>query len=223
MPGFRSHGGLYERFALGLLEHDLATHAIDLRGRGRSPGNHHETGLLAGFGRDVAALARTVRDREGPVPVFLLGHGVGAVVAGLWTAAHSAAVSGLICSSAAFQVPRGWLHGMTRVVPFAFCRTFADLRDASRQLRNCAADLSLPLLVMHGSADAVTSPAGSERLHGLAGTRDKTLQIFEGYDHDLMTGAGHDRVRDRMLRWLSARLDAATRIEQTRIEYINPE
>lgn len=178
---------------------------------------------MTGFGRDVAALVRAVGEREGTLPMFLLGHGVGAVIAGRWAVAHADVVSGLILSSGAFQLRHGWLHAMAGLVPSASCWTYADLRHSRRELRDAAISLSLPLLVVHGSADAVTAPAGSECLHGRAGTPDKTLQIFEGYHHDLLTGTGRERVRDRMLRWMSERLDSMNVIEQTRIEYINPE
>lgn len=225
VPGLRSHGGLYERFATRLMNAGIATYAVDLRGRGRSPGPRSEPGLLAGFGRDVSALTGMIRNREGARPLFLLGHGVGAIVAGGWAIAHPVALSGLICASSAFELPgpRAWLRALAALMPREARLTLAQLRRCNDELRACAHLLSPPLLVMHGAADPVTSPSGSEQLHELAGSRDKTLQIFEGYHHDLLTGPGLELVIGRVLPWLEARLVRGAPIEQVGIAYINPE
>jgi alpha-beta hydrolase superfamily lysophospholipase len=40
--------------------------------------------------------------------------------------------------------------------------------------------LMLPVLILHGTADKATRPSGSKRFHEMAGSSDKTLELYEG-------------------------------------------
>lgn len=99
--------------------------------------------------------------------------------------------------------------------------TLVAMIRASARLRASVSRLSLPLLILHGSADTVTRPSGSEYLHEHAGSRDKTLQIFEGYYHDLLNDQGHELVVERIYQWIDARLRADGHRTQIGIAYIN--
>jgi acylglycerol lipase len=58
---------------------------------------------------------------------------------------------------------------------------------------------------MHGTADEVTEPEGSKRLHASALSTDKTLTLYPGYVHDLLHEPEHARVEADVVAWLSAR------------------
>ncbi len=49
-----------------------------------------------------------------------------------------------------------------------------------------APTLSVPLFVFHGTGDMITDPKGSEQFYQLAGSRDKTLKLYEGLYHETM-------------------------------------
>lgn len=66
--------------------------------------------------------------------------------------------------------------------------------------------ITLPLLVMHGTADKATRPDGSEQFHLQAGSADKTLKLYEGYYHDLLNDLGREQVFDDIDSWIEARL-----------------
>jgi len=51
-----------------------------------------------------------------------------------------------------------------------------DRRVAAEDARARAGELRLPLLAMHGTADTLTDPAGSEAFVAGAGSADKTLK-----------------------------------------------
>ena len=55
----------------------------------------------------------------------------------------------------------------------------------------------------------------------LAGSPDRTLQVFEGYDHQLIDGPGHALVRDKICQWIEAQLESRSRRRSIGIEYIN--
>ncbi|MFP4446985.1 MAG: lysophospholipase [Desulfosudaceae bacterium] len=56
-----------------------------------------------------------------------------------------------------------------------------------------AAELTLPLLVIHGAADRMVNPEGSRQFYEQAGSSDKTLRIFDGLFHETMNEAPADR------------------------------
>ena len=64
------------------------------------------------------------KSREPGLPVFLLGHSAGGVVACLYTLEHQAELAGLICESFALEVPApdfalAVLKGLSHVAPHA--------------------------------------------------------------------------------------------------------
>ena len=62
--------------------------------------------------------------------------------------------------------------------------------------------LQLPVLVMHGSADALTDPRGSELVDRLAGSEDKTLVIYDDLFHEIFNEPERDVVLDEVVSWL---------------------
>lgn len=58
----------------------------------------------------------------------------------------------------------------------------------------------------HGTADRATVPSGSVLLHQTAGSRDKTLELYDGHAHDLLNDLGKDDVMTDIRNWIEARL-----------------
>jgi alpha-beta hydrolase superfamily lysophospholipase len=63
---------------------------------------------------------------------------------------------------------------------------------------------ALPLLIVHGSEDALTDPDGSRALYKRASTGDKQLNIYPGLFHEVMNEPEKDRVLHDILTWLDA-------------------
>lgn len=72
--------------------------------------------------------------------------------------------------------------------------------DARRRLDQ----LTLPLLIMHGGDDHLTSPAGSRQLYEQAQNADKTFKIWPGLRHEIFNEPIRDEVITFMLDWLDA-------------------
>jgi acylglycerol lipase len=85
-------------------------------------------------------------------------------------------------------------------------RTVAALLAATDRMRREFPTITLPLLILHGTADKATVPAGSEFFHRTAGSVDKTLQLYEGHYHDLLNDLGKENVIADVIRWIDARL-----------------
>ena len=84
--------------------------------------------------------------------------------------------------------------------------TVAAMVRADERLEQAMPDIRLPLLILHGTADRATRPAGSERLLEAAGSADKILKLYEGGFHDLLNDIGRETVMSDILAWLEARL-----------------
>lgn len=65
-------------------------------------------------------------------------------------------------------------------------------------------EIEVPLLVMHGSADRLTSPEGSEELVERARSTDKTLKIYDGLYHEIFNEPEQESVMQDLAEWLDA-------------------
>lgn len=71
-------------------------------------------------------------------------------------------------------------------------------------------ELTLPLLILHGSADELTSPDGSQRLYDRAGSVDKMLKIYEGLAHEILNEPERALVVEDIAIWLNRQLAKQT-------------
>jgi acylglycerol lipase len=150
VPGFNSHSGYYAWVAERLAAAGQATYAIDLRGRGRSDGERFYVDKFVDYVSDIAALVDLVRSRNAGLPVFLLGHSAGGVLACLYTLDHPSALAGLICESFAFETPApdfalAVLKGLSHVAPHAHVLRLKN-EDFSRDPQVVAAMNNDPLI-----------------------------------------------------------------------------
>ena len=85
-------------------------------------------------------------------------------------------------------------------------RTVAALVRANERLRREFPRITLPVFILHGTADKATMPAGSQLFFDTAGSRDKTLKLYEGHFHDLLNDVGKEAVLADIRAWIDARL-----------------
>jgi acylglycerol lipase len=244
VPGFNSHSGYYGWAAEQLIALGVSVYAVDLRGRGKSDGERFYVARFADYLSDVAAMVNLATTREPDLPLFMLGHSAGGVLACLYAVEHQRSLAGLICESFAFQTPApefalAVLKGLGHVFPHAhvlrlknedFSRdpaavavmdadpliahetqptqTVAELVRADEQLRTDFPRITLPVLILHGTADKAAKASGSQMFFDNAGSRDKTLRLYEGHVHDLLNDIGREAVAADILAWIGARLPA---------------
>lgn len=244
--GVKSHGGYYGWAAEQLVAAGMAVYALDLRGRGRSSGPRLYVDDIGEYLADVDALLAHARSREPGLPVYLLGHSAGGVIATVYTLDHQAELAGLICESFAFKVAAPdlvltvvkWLSRIAPRLPVLRLKTADFSRDpaavqamiddpagvhreaqpaatvaallrGAERLEREFSRITLPVLILHGTEDRVTLPAGSRQFHGAAGSADKTLNLYPGHVHDLLNDVGRETVMADITRWIGAHLPAA--------------
>ncbi len=88
-------------------------------------------------------------------------------------------------------------------------RTLAAMVRADERLKQGFPLVTLPVLILHGSADKATKPSGSQLFYDTAGSKDKTLKLYEGHVHDLLNDLGKEEVMADIKAWIEARLPKA--------------
>ena len=84
--------------------------------------------------------------------------------------------------------------------------TVAALVRADERMRVEFPTVTLPVLIMHGTADKATVCHGSEFFFETAGSADKTLKLYKDHYHDLLADLGKEEVMADIKAWLEAHL-----------------
>jgi len=84
--------------------------------------------------------------------------------------------------------------------------TVAALVRADERMRVEFPTVTLPVLIMHGTADKATVCHGSEFFFETAGSADKTLKLYKDHYHDLLADLGKEEVMGDIKAWLEAHL-----------------
>ena len=95
--------------------------------------------------------------------------------------------------------PRGY-HGKLPAILGATALAVAD--DGWRRYPAW----TTPVLALHGTADTLTDPRGSERFVGTIAATDKRLESFADGRHELLNDLERDRALALILDWLEARV-----------------
>lgn len=88
-------------------------------------------------------------------------------------------------------------------------KTVAELVRTDERLKKEFPLITLPVLILHGTADKVTNPNGSQLFYDTAGSSDKTLKLYDGHVHDLLNDYGKEQVMTDIGGWIEARLPKA--------------
>jgi acylglycerol lipase len=122
--GFNSHSGQYTWVGEQLSASGFAVYALDHRGRGKSDGERFYIDKFSDYVDDLATFIQLAKAREPGLPVFLLGHSAGGVIACGYTLDHQQELAGLVCESFAFRVPApdfvlAVVKGLSHLAPHA--------------------------------------------------------------------------------------------------------
>jgi len=87
-------------------------------------------------------------------------------------------------------------------------KTVAEMVRADELLKQSFPKFTLPLLIIHGTADKATKPSGSQLFFDSAGSSDKTLKLYDGHFHDLLNDVGKEDVMADIARWIDGRVSS---------------
>ena len=243
--GFNAHSGYMAWAGEQFAARGLAAYALDLRGRGESEGERFYVEQFSDYLSDVNTLVSQARSEHPGLPIYVLGHSAGGVIAASYVVEHQHEIAGLVCESFAFDVGLPHLvqlalEGVGRLAPHVhvfslhnedFSRdpdavarmnndpliakesqpaeTAAELLKAAERLKENMPAFAVPVLIIHGTADKATRPAGSQYFYDHAASADKTLRLYDGHFHDLLNDVDKEKVMSDVQAWLDARIPSA--------------
>jgi alpha-beta hydrolase superfamily lysophospholipase len=91
-------------------------------------------------------------------------------------------------------------------------RLVLELFKTMEELRGRASDIRLPMLLLHGGADAMAAPSGSEFLFEHVSSEDKTLRIYPGLYHEIFNEPERAQVFADIRDWLDQRLSSGVNV-----------
>lgn len=86
-------------------------------------------------------------------------------------------------------------------------RKVLELFRAMNQAQAEAGQITLPMLLLHGEADAMASAEGSRFLHAHIASPDKTLKIYPGLFHEIFNEPEREQVLLDVLDWCDLHLE----------------
>ena len=81
----------------------------------------------------------------------------------------------------------------------------SHLFRAMAEVEEGSSKVTLPLLIMHGGDDVMTSPAGSVAFHSALGSVDKSLSVYPGLFHEVFNEPERLTVLGELRDWIQAR------------------
>jgi acylglycerol lipase len=81
-------------------------------------------------------------------------------------------------------------------------RTARELLSAMDFVDGREAQVQVPILILHGGADVLSTPDVSRELYGRVGTPDKALHVYDGMFHDVWREPARGKVMQDLSDWL---------------------
>jgi alpha-beta hydrolase superfamily lysophospholipase len=188
--GFGEHSGRYEHVARRLVAEGYVTYALDHRGHGHSQGTRAVIDRLADAVSDIDQLLVLAGDAHPGLPVFMLGHSMGGLLAVQYALEHQDRLAGLVLSGAlaaldAAPAPSRLIARMLSAVAPRAGLIALDASLVSRDPQVVAAYRADPM-VHHGKLPARTVAeliaAGQRFPERVAEIRVPTLIMYGGDD-----------------------------------------
>ncbi|XP_037412755.1 caffeoylshikimate esterase-like isoform X1 [Triticum dicoccoides] len=85
-------------------------------------------------------------------------------------------------------------------------RTGHEILRISSYLLHNLKKVTVPFVVLHGTADRVTDPLASQELYTEAASRHKDLRLYEGFLHDLLFEPERDEIAADIIGWMDRTL-----------------
>ncbi|CAA6658603.1 unnamed protein product [Spirodela intermedia] len=237
LHGLNEHSGRYDSFAKRLNDNGFKVYAMDWTGHGGSDGLHGYVHSLDYAVGDAKSFLEKVLEENPGLPCFCFGHSTGGaiVLKAALDPKVEARVRGVILTSPAIRVQSS--HPILKVVapifsllipryqfssadkrgtpvsrdPAAVAAKYSDplILRITAFLQQNLSRVNVPFMVLHGTADTVTDPAASHRLHQEARSADKSIKLYEGLLHDLLFEPEGEDIAEDIVGWISARVAIA--------------
>lgn len=228
--GYGEHIGRYDHVARYLCERGAVVYGPDHRGHGKSSGERVLIEDFAGVVEDVHRLVTQARSAYRSLPLVLVGHSMGGLIAARYAQTYPAELAGLVLSGpvlgrwgaveellALEEIPDipldpdtlsrdpdvGADYAADELVWHGpFKRPLLQAIDTELRRAHDAGNVGdLPLLWLHGSDDRLVPLAGTKTgIDHLAGT-DVAARIFPHARHEVFNETNREEVLDEVVRF----------------------
>lgn len=82
-------------------------------------------------------------------------------------------------------------------------RLVHELFIAMQDAQDRAAQIEIPMLIMHGGADSMTAVSGSQLLHDRISSTDKALKVYDGLYHEIFNEPEGPEIIREAVDWLA--------------------
>jgi alpha-beta hydrolase superfamily lysophospholipase len=230
--GYAEHGGRYRHVAEALTTAGMGVWIPDHRGHGRSDGPRADIESVQAAVSDLDLLVDLVAAEAPGAPLFLVGHSMGGLIATAYAEAHQDRLHGLALSGALVhvapevvaladleEIPDLGLADAVSSDP-AVVQAYKDdplvylgppprgfLRSAGQveEVRAGLGKITIPVLVMHGSADLLVSPQALRDIVAGVASEDLTARLWPGLWHEIFNEPSRDEVIGLLTSWLLER------------------
>lgn len=87
-----------------------------------------------------------------------------------------------------------------------YVRTGHETLQATKSIRAYFPEFNWPVLILHGTADRLTEPDGSQLFYDQISSEDKTLRLFEGWYHELLNEPEKEQIFEMVRDWITSRM-----------------
>ena len=245
--GLGEHSGRYEHVAAAFNAAGLHVYALDHLGHGQSPGKRAFVSRFSELTDGVAELRAHIAHEYPSMPVYLVGHSLGGLIAASTVLGAAQDYAGLLMTGPALGVPTpppAWqvllLRVFSAVAPGlkaleldanAICRDPAvvedyaadplvhheniparmvvSLFDEGARVMARAKGISLPVLLLHGAEDQLTSASASTEFVDMLASSDKQCTIYDGMYHELFNEPEQEAILKTCCEWITVRVTSS--------------
>lgn len=100
LHGLGNYIGLYDAFVPQFQENDIAIYRYDARGHGRSEGKRGYVKSLWEMVDDLSVIVDLAKKENPDIPIFLMGHSMGGLVAAMYGTKYPESVKGIVLAAA---------------------------------------------------------------------------------------------------------------------------
>ena len=122
--GIGDHSGRYNNVIQPMVSNDYGVYGYDLRGHGKSPGQRGHINAWKEYRLDLLSFIQMIKGQQSGLPIFLLGHSMGALIALDFMVSEREALAGAIISGAPIEpvgIAKPYLvalaHVLSRIYP----------------------------------------------------------------------------------------------------------
>jgi alpha-beta hydrolase superfamily lysophospholipase len=86
-------------------------------------------------------------------------------------------------------------------------RLAAEMLKAMQDFPSRASQITLPITIVQGGEDKLVNVNDSQLLYDMVSSTDKTVKVYDGFDHEVFNEPGREMVFEDIYAWLETRLN----------------